>query len=428
MDGEHPVLGGSLQYAVLVALWDAGPLSAREVHDRVGVPLKLVYTTTTKVLERLHAKGLVNRRRPEQGLHLPRQRRAAGRRPRPDLEDARRPPGRAAAARAGGAGGRDPINESGAAGRAGRGGRVAPENVDEPRYVLAGLILCVCGSLTVLFGLLSFGRESPRLIYAAACESRTKGVAACCLNANLAGLGGDGRPCGWAAQPGNNRRAADPLDHGARVAVVGCCPARGVARPDGAPRPRERPTAVTVGLVRPRVRIDERLRDAVPAPSLAAVQAHEEAHARHRDPLRIWLAQTITDLQWPGRHARAPYESGSRRWSWRATRRPAVTASPARTEPPPSSPPPAGGSRARPRCRDSDARGNDLARRIHRLLGSLPAPPAAARSWIVVRFSRDHPPRDLRIGPRVRRRDRQSRTDHQDVAVDTICFVTTAVV
>ena len=63
MDGERPVPGGSLQYAVLVALWDAGPLSAREVHDRVGVPLKLVYTTTTKVLERLHSRGLVDRRR-----------------------------------------------------------------------------------------------------------------------------------------------------------------------------------------------------------------------------------------------------------------------------------------------------------------------------------------------------------------------------
>ncbi len=61
--GEHSVPNGSLQYAVLVALWDAGPLSARDVHDRVGVPLKLVYTTTTKVLERLHGKGLIDRRR-----------------------------------------------------------------------------------------------------------------------------------------------------------------------------------------------------------------------------------------------------------------------------------------------------------------------------------------------------------------------------
>jgi predicted transcriptional regulator len=53
--------GGKLEYAVLVALWENGPLSAPELHDRVGVPLDLVYTTTTKVLDRLHRKGLVER-------------------------------------------------------------------------------------------------------------------------------------------------------------------------------------------------------------------------------------------------------------------------------------------------------------------------------------------------------------------------------
>ena len=33
--------------------------------------------------------------------------------------------------------------------------------------------------------------------------------------------------------------------------------------------------------------------------ALEAVKAHEAAHVRHRDPLRIWLAQLVTDLQWP---------------------------------------------------------------------------------------------------------------------------------
>jgi len=32
---------------------------------------------------------------------------------------------------------------------------------------------------------------------------------------------------------------------------------------------------------------------------IGAALAHEQAHARHRDPLRIWLAQLVTDLQWP---------------------------------------------------------------------------------------------------------------------------------
>jgi predicted transcriptional regulator len=53
--------GGKLEYAVLVALWENGPLSAPELHERVGVPLDLVYTTTAKVLDRLHRKGLVER-------------------------------------------------------------------------------------------------------------------------------------------------------------------------------------------------------------------------------------------------------------------------------------------------------------------------------------------------------------------------------
>jgi predicted transcriptional regulator len=46
-----------------VALWELGTASAREIHARVGAPDGLVYTTTAKVLDRLHAKGLVGRAR-----------------------------------------------------------------------------------------------------------------------------------------------------------------------------------------------------------------------------------------------------------------------------------------------------------------------------------------------------------------------------
>lgn len=55
--------GGDLEYAVLSALWELGPASARAVHEQVGEPRALVYTTTAKVLERLHHKGLVSRRK-----------------------------------------------------------------------------------------------------------------------------------------------------------------------------------------------------------------------------------------------------------------------------------------------------------------------------------------------------------------------------
>ncbi len=46
---------------MLSALWDLGPSSARTVHDRVGVPALLAYTTIATVLERLYSKGLASR-------------------------------------------------------------------------------------------------------------------------------------------------------------------------------------------------------------------------------------------------------------------------------------------------------------------------------------------------------------------------------
>jgi predicted transcriptional regulator len=64
VDGDRSIPGGKLEYAVLAAVWDLGAASAREVYDRVGAPLGLVYTTTARVLDRLHAKGLVARERP----------------------------------------------------------------------------------------------------------------------------------------------------------------------------------------------------------------------------------------------------------------------------------------------------------------------------------------------------------------------------
>ena len=57
--------------------------------------------------------------------------------------------------------------------------------------------------------------------------------------------------------------------------------------------------AATTGFVGPRVHLHPRLREALDEDALAAVHAHERAHVRHRDPLRIWLAQIVTDLQWP---------------------------------------------------------------------------------------------------------------------------------
>jgi predicted transcriptional regulator len=70
---DVPTPGGALEYAVLVALWEAGPLSARQVHERVGLPVGLVHTTVTRVLDRLQAKGLIERWR-ESGVFVYRNR------------------------------------------------------------------------------------------------------------------------------------------------------------------------------------------------------------------------------------------------------------------------------------------------------------------------------------------------------------------
>lgn len=58
------------------------------------------------------------------------------------------------------------------------------------------------------------------------------------------------------------------------------------------------PIAV-VGLARPSIVVDPRLYQILDDDAFAAALAHEAAHVRHRDPLRIALAQLATDLQWP---------------------------------------------------------------------------------------------------------------------------------
>lgn len=55
--------GDDLEYAVLAQLWQLGSASVRELHERIGAPQDRVYTTTAKVIDRLRAKGLIQRQR-----------------------------------------------------------------------------------------------------------------------------------------------------------------------------------------------------------------------------------------------------------------------------------------------------------------------------------------------------------------------------
>lgn len=52
-----------LEYAVLAELWRLGTASVRELHESLGTPKGLVYTTIAKVVDRLREKDLVQRQR-----------------------------------------------------------------------------------------------------------------------------------------------------------------------------------------------------------------------------------------------------------------------------------------------------------------------------------------------------------------------------
>jgi hypothetical protein len=105
---------------------------------------------------------------------------------------------------------------------------------------------------------------------------------------------------GWALTEPDPVR--DPLDPGVVVWLwlpFGVLFARAFARAAWALM-RQLPECVsTIGLLRPVVVFSPFLARKLAEPVLRAALAHERAHARHRDPLRIWLAQFITDLQWP---------------------------------------------------------------------------------------------------------------------------------
>lgn len=65
----------------------------------------------------------------------------------------------------------------------------------------------------------------------------------------------------------------------------------------------------TVGFLQPRVVVSARFGEALSPAEQEAALAHERAHARSFDPLRVWLAQLACDLQWPAPGARARFDA-----------------------------------------------------------------------------------------------------------------------
>jgi Zn-dependent protease with chaperone function len=58
------------------------------------------------------------------------------------------------------------------------------------------------------------------------------------------------------------------------------------------------PFAVTVGLMRPRILVSDRLAGALSPAELTAVLAHERCHLRHRDPARLLAVRLLAAYGW----------------------------------------------------------------------------------------------------------------------------------
>jgi Zn-dependent protease with chaperone function len=167
--------------------------------------------------------------------------------------------------------------------------------VVEREAALLVVSLAICGVLCMLFGALA-----PPLEHLESSGRRAEKQAWRRLWLPLAPAGfALMLLLGWAVQE------PDDTDDGVAMALLlaavpgAIIAARAIARATTSVMKRGKPLAATVGFVRPRVIIDEAVCSALDAEALAAVHAHEQAHARHRDPLRIWIAQLAADLQWP---------------------------------------------------------------------------------------------------------------------------------
>lgn len=116
--------------------------------------------------------------------------------------------------------------------------------------------------------------------------------------------------CGWAlSQP-------DPVpDRVGPILFIACVPfafliSRAVIRAGWAlfRRPEELGVA-TIGLLSPSIVFAPELAKLLDDRAIQAALEHERAHVRHRDPLRIWIGQFVTDLQWPWASAQSRFRT-----------------------------------------------------------------------------------------------------------------------
>jgi hypothetical protein len=68
-------------------------------------------------------------------------------------------------------------------------------------------------------------------------------------------------------------------------------------------------SVATLGIFRPHIVFPPLLAKRLDDRAIEAALAHERVHVLHRDPLRIWVAQFVTDLQWPWGSAQRRFTS-----------------------------------------------------------------------------------------------------------------------
>jgi beta-lactamase regulating signal transducer with metallopeptidase domain len=177
--------------------------------------------------------------------------------------------------------------------------------------VLAVLALLVFGGLTPLSSLLALAWRSETDLSAAGAllERRAAWRLVAPIIPGLLGLSG---VIGWALVEPESAERPPALALVACLPVLVVCLRAGVRAVAALRQPLVR-TAATLGLFRPRVVIAPDFAESLDAGERDAVLEHERAHARHFDPLRVWLAQILTDLQWPLPGAPARFAA------WRAT-------------------------------------------------------------------------------------------------------------
>jgi beta-lactamase regulating signal transducer with metallopeptidase domain len=101
---------------------------------------------------------------------------------------------------------------------------------------------------------------------------------------------------GWALREPDNAEGL-PRDGQILTLIAGLVALRVVWRAGQAAQVRSRPLLGVIGLFRPEIHVEPVAEAALDPSARVAAIAHEDAHVRHQDPLRIWLALLATDLQ-----------------------------------------------------------------------------------------------------------------------------------